>query len=120
MNEGMVLMGIVCLFQLDFVSGWHPWKWAWKSSQRNPQAQEEIKQVQPPTTTPTPTTAKGLELQRDMKKTWTDGGDDIFRKRFNVMRIKHALTGLQAIASTQQTTANICTPMLLEVPMSLS
>lgn len=107
-------MRIVCSFHPAFSSRLQPWK----SFQRN--TREEIKEVHPRTHTATPTTVKGLELQRDMKKTWTDAGEERFRKRSNVMGIKHALTGLQAIASTQETTANICTPMLLEVPMPLS
>jgi hypothetical protein len=53
-------------------------------------------------------TAKGLEQLQPT---------DVVQRIFV---IKHALTGLQGIASTQGMTANICTPMLLEVLMSLS
>ena len=82
-----------------------------------------MKEAQTPILTPTSTTPKGLELQRETKKTATEGiitdggeGEGRVRKRFNV----NAVSGLQAIASTQEATANICTPMLLEVPNSLS
>jgi hypothetical protein len=51
-----------------------------------------------------------------MKKTGIDGGEVRLGKRFR----KPAVTGSQAIACTQEMTANICTPMLLEAPMSLS
>jgi hypothetical protein len=92
---------------IEFVLRWKPWIWTptWKLCQKNPGKETKEAQTHTPKRVGAPK-RYGKDRQ---------GKGRIHKKKFR----KHALTQ-QMTASTQQMTANICTPMLLEVLMSLS